>query len=90
VPYQLALVEAYVPKVDPMSTCPRKVRSEEPMADNDLSEEFKAVGEAVRNLARKANEISGDEIKTFIEAVKGKLNELEQLLDDQRAKHSRE
>ncbi len=60
------------------------------MVDNDLSEEFKALGEAVRNLARKANEISGDEIKSFIEAVKGKLSELEQLLDDQRAKHSRE
>ena len=60
------------------------------MADNDLSEEFKAVGEAVRNLAGKANEISGDEIKSFIEAVKAKLSELEQLLDDQRAKRSRE
>jgi len=59
------------------------------MADNDLSEEFKAVGVAVKNLARKANEISGDEVKSFIEAVKGKLTELEQLLDDQRAKNSR-
>ena len=60
------------------------------MAENDLSEELKAVGEAVRNLARKANEISGDEIKSFIEAVKAKLSELEKLLDDQRAKHSRD
>lgn len=60
------------------------------MADNDLSEEFKAVGDAVKNLARKANEISGDEIKSFIEAVKTKLSELEKLLDDQRAKHTSE
>jgi hypothetical protein len=56
------------------------------MADNDFSEEFKAVGEAVKNLARKVNEKSGDEIKSFIEAVKTKLSELEKLLDDQRAK----
>jgi hypothetical protein len=58
------------------------------MAENDLSEEFKAVGDAVKNLARKANEISGDEIKSFLEAVKTKLSELEKLLDDQRAKHT--
>jgi len=56
------------------------------MADNDLSVEFKAVREAVMNLGRKANEISGDEIKSFIEAVKTKLSELEKLLDDQRTK----
>ena len=60
------------------------------MADNDLSAEFKAVGEAVRNLARKANEISGDEVKSFIEAVKRKLSELEPLLDDQPGETSRE
>ncbi len=60
------------------------------MADNDLSEEFKAVGEAVKNLARKANEISGDEIKSVLEAVKTKLSELEKLLDDQRARRSSE
>jgi hypothetical protein len=58
------------------------------MAENDLSEEFKAVGDAVKNLARKANAISGDEIKSFLEAVKAKLSELEKLLDDQRAKHT--
>ena len=58
------------------------------MPDNDLSEEFKAVGDAVKNLARKANAISGDEIKSFLEAVKAKLSELEKLLDDQRAKHT--
>jgi hypothetical protein len=55
------------------------------MADNDLSEEFKAVGEAVKNLARKVNAISGDEVKSFLEAVKTKLSELEKLLDEQRA-----
>ena len=58
------------------------------MPDNDLSEEFKAVGDAVKNLARKANAISGDEVKSFLEAVKTKLSELEKLLDDQRAKHT--
>ena len=58
------------------------------MPDNDLSEEFKAVGDAVKNLARKANAISGDEVKSFLEAVKAKLSELEKLLDDQRAKHT--
>lgn len=57
------------------------------MADNDLSEEFKAVGDAVKNLARKVNAISGDEIKSFLEAVKTKVSELEKLLDDERAKH---
>ena len=60
------------------------------MAENDLSEEFKAVGEAVKNLARKANEVSGDEIKSFIEMLKVKLTEFEKLLDDQRAKRSAE
>jgi len=58
------------------------------MPDNDLSEEFKAVGDAVKNLARKANAISGDEVKSFLEAVKAKLSELEKLLDDQRAKQA--
>ena len=60
------------------------------MAENDLSEELKAVGEAVKNLARKVNEVSGDEIKSFIETLKVKLTEFEQLLDDERAKHSAE
>ena len=60
------------------------------MADNDLSEEFTAVGDAVKNLARKVNAISGDEIKSFLEAVKTKLSELEKLLDDERAKHAAE
>jgi hypothetical protein len=58
------------------------------MADNDLSEEFKAVRKALKNLGRKANEISGDEIKSFIEGVKAKLSELEKRLDDQRTKRS--
>ncbi len=57
------------------------------MADNDLSEEFKAVGDAVKNLARKVNAISGDEVKAFLEAVKAKVSELEKLLDDERAKY---
>jgi hypothetical protein len=57
------------------------------MADNDLSEEFKAVGDAVKNLARKVNAISGDEVKAFLEAVKTKVSELEKLLDDERAKY---
>ena len=60
------------------------------MADSDLSEEFKAVGDAVKNLARKVNAISGDEIKSFLEAVKTKLSELEKLMDDERAKHAAE
>lgn len=60
------------------------------MTDNDLSEEFKAVGEAVKNLARKVNTISGDEVKSFLEAVKTKVSELEKLLDDQRAKYKSE
>ena len=60
------------------------------MADNDLSEEFKAVGEAVKSLARKANEISGDEVKSVIEAVKVKLTDLERLLESHRAKPSSE
>ena len=60
------------------------------MADNDLSEEFKAVGEAVKSLARKANEISGDEVKSVIEAVKTKLSDLERLLESHRAKPSSE
>ena len=60
------------------------------MADNDLSDEFKAVGEAVKNLARKANEISGEQINSLIEVVKSKLTELENLLEDQRAKRSSE
>jgi len=57
------------------------------MAENDLSEEFKAVGDAVKNLARKVNAISGDEVKAFLEAVKTKVSELEKLLDDERAKY---
>jgi hypothetical protein len=57
------------------------------VADNDLSAEFKAVGEAVKNLARKAEAVSGVEVKTFLEAVRTKVNELEKLLDDQKAKH---
>ena len=56
------------------------------MTENDLSEEFKAVGDAVKNLARKVNAVSGDEVKSFLEAVKTKVNELEKLLDEQRAK----
>jgi hypothetical protein len=60
------------------------------MADNDLSEEFKAVGDAVKNLARKVNAISGDEVKSFLEAVKTKVSELEKLLDDQRARYKSE
>ena len=60
------------------------------MADNDLSQEFTAVVDAVKNLARKANAISGDEVKSFIETVKTKLSELEKLLDDQRSKHAPE
>ena len=58
------------------------------MADNDLSDEFKAVGEAVKNLAHKANAISGEQINSIIEVVKEKLTELEKLLDDQRAKRA--
>jgi hypothetical protein len=57
------------------------------MADDDLSEEFKAVGDAVKNLARKVNAISGDEVKSFLEAVKTKVSELEKVLDEQRAKN---
>jgi len=60
------------------------------MADNDLSEEFKAVGDAVKNLARKVNAISGDEVKSVLEAVKTKVSELEKLLDEQRAKYRSE
>ena len=60
------------------------------MADNDLSEEFKAVGDAVKNLARKVNAISGDEVKSVLEAVKTKVSELEKLLDEQWAKYSSE
>ena len=60
------------------------------MADNDLSEEFKAVGDAVKNLARKVNAVSGDEVKSFLEAVKTKVSELEHLLDEQRAKYKSE
>lgn len=60
------------------------------MADNDLSEEFTAVVDAVKNLARKANAVSGEEIKSFLEAVKTKVSELEKLLDDQRAKRASE
>jgi hypothetical protein len=60
------------------------------MADNDLSEEFKAVGDAVKNLARKVNAISGDELKSVLEAVKTEVSELEKLLDDQRAKYKSE
>lgn len=60
------------------------------MADNDLSEEFKAVGDAVKNLARKVNAVSGDEVKSFLEAVKTKVSELEKLLDEQRARHKSE
>ena len=60
------------------------------MADNDLSEEFKAVGDALKNLARKVNAISGDEIKSFLEVVKTKVSELEKLLDEERAKHAAE
>ena len=58
------------------------------MADNDLSDEFKAVGEAVKKLAHKANAISGEQINSIIEVVKEKLTELEKLLDDQRAKRA--
>jgi len=57
------------------------------MADNDLAEEFKAVGDAVKNLARKVDAISGDEVKSFLEAVKTKVSEFEKLLDAQRAKN---
>ena len=60
------------------------------MADNDFSEEFKAVGDAVKNLARKVNAISGDEVKSILEAVKTKVSELEKLLDDQRTKYKAE
>jgi hypothetical protein len=60
------------------------------MGENDFSEEFKAVGDAVKNLARKVNAISGDEVKSFLEAVKTKVSELEKLLDDQRAKYKSE
>ena len=60
------------------------------MADNDFSEEFKAVGDAVKNLARKVNAVSGDEVKSILEAVKTKVSELEKLLDDQRTKYKAE
>jgi hypothetical protein len=36
------------------------------------------------------NAISGDEVKSFLEAVKTKVSELEKLLDDQRAKYKSE
>ena len=60
------------------------------MADSDLSAEFKAVGDAVANLARKAEAVYGDEIKSFLEAVKSKVGELEKRLDDQKAKRHSE
>ena len=54
--------------------------------NNDLSAELKAVGDAVANLARKAQAVYGDEIKSFLEAVKNKVSDLEHHLDDQRTK----
>ena len=58
------------------------------MADSDLSEGIQGGRRGSEESRGKANEISGDEIKSFIEAVKTKLGELENLLDDQRVKHS--
>jgi hypothetical protein len=56
------------------------------MADSDFSAEFKAVGEAMTNLARKAEAVYGEEIKSFLDAVKTKVSELEKRLDEQRTK----
>jgi hypothetical protein len=58
------------------------------MAESDFSAEFKAVGEAIANLARKAEAVYGDEIKSFLDAVKTKVGELEKRLDEQTKRQS--
>jgi hypothetical protein len=60
------------------------------MTDTDLSAELKAVGDALASLARKAQAAYGDEIKSLLEAVKIKLNDLEKHLDDQTARRESE
>ena len=60
------------------------------MAGDDLSDELKAVGDAVTRLARKAEALYGQEVKSFLDAVKIKLREVEELVDDEVAKRKSE